>query len=109
MSKSPEFQFKSINSLDNTDLYKNYDIKNNVSEPIMYPYEYTQCLGMRARQFELNAEPRIELTKDLNTPLLIAEAELYQRKTPFILERKISSKKCDYWKIEDLTIPHDLV
>ena len=55
----------------------------------MYPYEYTQCLGMRTRQFELNAEPRIEVTKDLNTPQLIAEAELYQRKTPFILERKI--------------------
>ena len=109
MSQQNKQDFKFISSLDNTEMYKNYDISKNVSEAIMYPYEYTQCLGMRTRQFELNAEPRIEVTKDLNTPQLIAEAELYQRKTPFILERKISNTKYDYWKIEDLTIPHELV
>ena len=66
---------------------------------------------MRTRQFELNAEPRIEVTKDLNTPQLIAGQELFlSKKTPFYFRGgKLSNTKYDYWKIEDLTIPHELV
>ena len=87
-----------------TDFYNNYNIENNVTEPVLSKYEYTQVLGIRVQQIERGAEPLIELSPDLNTPELIAEEELRQRKTPFIIKRKIADNKYEYWKIEDLSI-----
>ena len=46
---------KLILSDDNVDLYKKYDIKNNISEPILTKYEYTKILGMRAQQLAMGA------------------------------------------------------
>lgn len=95
MSKSSE---------DHANFYEKYDTKNNISEPIMYKYEYTQIIGVRAQQIAEGSEPLIKVTKDLTNEVLIAEEELRQRKTPFILERKITNTHTDYWKIEDLSI-----
>ena len=92
-----------------TQFYKDYDITKNKTEPIMSKYEYTQILGLRVQQIERGAEPLIEITSDLDTPQLIAEEELRQRKTPFILKRKIGLNKYEYWKIEDLSIELDLL
>ena len=86
-----------------TDFYENYDISNYKTEPIMSKYEYTQILGLRVQQIERGAEPLIKVTDDLNTPELIAEEELRQRKTPFIIKRKVGND-FEYWKIEDLSI-----
>ena len=85
------------------DLYKNYDISKNKSEPILTKYEYTKILGMRAQQIATGAEPLIKVTEDLNDVVLIAKEELRQRKTPMILQRKVGINKFEYWKIEDLT------
>lgn len=87
-----------------TDFYKNYDISKNTTEPIMSKYEFTQVLGIRVQQIERGAEPLIKVSPDLNTPLLIAEEELRQRKTPFIIKRKITKDRFEYWKIDDLSI-----
>jgi DNA-directed RNA polymerases I, II, and III subunit RPABC2 len=95
---------KLILSDDNVDLYKKYDIKNNISEPILTKYEYTKILGMRAQQLAMGAEALIEVTEDLNDVVLIAEEELRQRKTPIIIQRNIGVNKYEYWKIEDLAI-----
>ena len=89
---------------DYIDLYKNYDISKNISEPILSKFEYTKILGMRAQQIAMGAEPLIKVTKDLDNVVLIAEEELRQRKTPYIVARKINSKKTDFWKIEDMVI-----
>lgn len=91
-----------------TNFYKNYDITKNKTEPIMNKYEYTQILGIRVQQIERGGEPLITVTEDLNTPQLIAEEELRQRKTPFILKRKVG-KEYEYWKIEDLSIDLELL
>ena len=95
---------KLILSDDNVDLYKKYDIKNNISEPILTKYEYTKILGMRAQQLAMGAEALIEVTEDLNDVVLIAEEELRQRKTPVIIQRNIGVNKFEYWKIEDLAV-----
>lgn len=95
---------KLILSDDNVDLYKKYDIKNNISEPILTKYEYTKILGMRAQQLAMGAEALIEVTEDLNDVVLIAEEELRQRKTPVIIQRNIGVNKYEYWKIEDLAV-----
>ena len=95
---------KLILSDDNVDLYKKYDIKNNISEPILTKYEYTKILGMRAQQLAMGAEALIEVTEDLNDVVLIAEEELRQRKTPVIIQRNVGVNKYEYWKIEDLAV-----
>ena len=89
---------------DYVDLYKNYDVSKNISEPILSKFEYTKILGMRAQQIAMGAEPLIKVTRDLNSVVLIAEEELRQRKTPMILQREIGKNKFEYWKIEDLVI-----
>lgn len=93
-----------VMSDDYVDLYKNYDISKNISEPILSKYEYTKILGMRAQQIAMGAEPLIKVTKDLDSVVLIAEEELRQRKTPMIIQREIGKNKYEYWKIEDLVI-----
>lgn len=85
-------------------LYENYDVKKNKTEPILTKYEYTKILGIRTQQIAMGAEPLIEVTKDLNTVQLIAEEEIRQRKTPIMLKRKIGIDKFEYWKLEDLSI-----
>ena len=93
-----------MNSDNYNDLYKNYDISKNKSEPIMTKYEYTKILGIRAQQIAMGAEPLIEVTKDLDNVVEIAKEEIRQRKTPIILERKIGLNDIEYWKLEDLII-----
>ena len=93
-----------VMSDDYIDLYKNYDISKNISEPILSKFEYTKILGMRAQQIAMGAEPLIKVTKDLDSVVLIAEEELRQRKTPMIIQREIGKNKYEYWKIEDLVM-----
>ena len=87
---------------DYTEIYKNYDVSKNVTEPILTKYEYTKILGMRAQQIANNSEPLIKVTKDLDNPIAIAKEEIRQRKTPIILKRKIGEEQFEYWKLEDL-------
>ena len=93
-----------INSENYMDLYKNYDISKNISDPILTKYEYAKILGMRAQQLAMGTESLIEVTEDLDNVILIAKEELRQRKTPFIIKREIGIDKFEYWKIEDLSI-----
>nr|QDY51859.1 RNA polymerase Rpb6 [Mimiviridae sp. ChoanoV1] len=87
---------------DYTEIYKNYDVSKNVTDPILTKYEYTKILGMRAQQIANNSEPLIEVTKDLDNPIAIAKEEIRQRKSPIILKRKIGEEQFEYWKLEDL-------
>lgn len=87
---------------DYTEIYKNYDISKNITEPILTKYEYTKILGMRAQQIANNSEPLIKVTKDLDNPIAIAKEEIRQRKSPIILKRKIGEDQYEYWKLEDL-------
>ncbi len=75
--------------------------KSNISKPKLYKYEKTKVLGTRAEQIRRGALPMIEVPSNMTDELEIAEEELRQRKTPFIIERNVGKKK-EYWKIEDL-------
>ena len=75
--------------------------KTNLSKPKLYKYEKTKVLGTRAEQIRHGALPMIEVSSNMTDELEIAEEELRQRKTPFIIERNVGKKK-EYWKIEDL-------
>ena len=89
---------------DYTNVYQDYDISNNITTNKMTKYEYTKILGMRAQQITMGAEPLIEISDDMKSAIEVAEEELRQRKTPYIVARKINSKKTDFWKVEDMVI-----
>ena len=91
-------------SADYTNIYKDYDITKNVTGNKMTKYEYTKVLGMRAQQITMGAEPLIKISNDMKSAIEVAEEELRQRKTPYIIARKINKKKTDFWKIEDMII-----
>jgi len=95
----------SINQInDYTNVYQDYDISNNITTNKMSKYEYTKVLGMRAQQITMGAVPLINVNDDMKSAIEVAEEELRQRKTPYIIARKINSKKTDFWKIEDMVI-----
>ena len=59
---------------------------------------------MRAQQITMGSNPLITITPDMKNAVEVAEQELRQRKTPYIVARKINSKKTDFWKIEDMVV-----
>tara|TARA_B100000767_G_scaffold104176_1_gene99963 strand:- start:3051 stop:3413 length:363 start_codon:yes stop_codon:yes gene_type:complete len=89
---------------DITEINKYYDKSKNIKSNKMNKYQYTSILGMRATQIEYGAEPRINITDDMKSALEVAEEELRQRKTPFIVVNKINNSHIDLWKIEDMEI-----
>jgi DNA-directed RNA polymerase subunit K/omega len=96
----------SIMSLDNDDItqiYKNYDVKKNVSSHNMTKYEKALILGQRAEQLANGAEPLIKVPDGIYSVIDIAREELAKKATPFILKRRVGHGY-EYWKIEDLNI-----
>ena len=89
---------------DSKEILTNYDkLKSeNKSKPVMSKYERTKIIGTRAQQIASGSQPLIEVPKYVTSTLEIAELELNNRKTPFIVKRKVGSN-IEYWKIEDLT------
>ena len=82
-------------SNDNIDFLKNYHEikKNNITENVLSKYEITSIIGLRATQISKGAQPLIEVPKNMTDVVEIAELELDQRKTPFLIERDLTIKK----------------
>ena len=80
----------------------NYDINNNKSINVLTQYEISVIIGKRASQIAMGALPLIKVTSNMNH-IDIAEEELRQKKTPFIIKREIG-ERAEYWKIEDLEL-----
>ncbi len=67
--------------------------------PFMTKYECTRIIGVRIEQLSRGSKPNVS-TKGLYTIREIAEEELKQRKTPFIIKRPLPNNTFEYWKIE---------
>ena len=87
------------------DVFTNYDTmkKTNTSKPIMTKYEKTKIIGVRAQQLASGSKPLIEVPPGITDIIEIAERELHEQKTPYILKRMVG-KRIEYWKLEDLEI-----
>ncbi len=68
--------------------------------PFMTKYEVARVIGVRMEQLSRGAKPNIS-TKGLYSIREIAEEELKQRKTPFIIRRPLPNNTFEYWKIEE--------
>ena len=90
---------------DITQIYKNYDVTKNVSSQNMTKYEKALIIGQRAEQIANGAEPLIKVPDGVYNVVEIVREELAKKATPFILKRRVGDHY-EYWKIEDLNIPH---
>ena len=85
------------------DFLENYqELKlSNITSPKLSKYEKTLILGLRAQQLTLRSPALIDIPKDVDSVLKIAELELEQKKLPFIIKRKLDTHD-EYWKLEDM-------
>ncbi len=72
--------------------------------PILSKYEYTNIIGIRAKQLSDGASPLIELSEEIIDNYIIADIELRQKVLPFIIKRPLGHGGCEYWKLSDLEI-----
>lgn len=86
-------------------LMLNYDPIKNKSAPEMTKYELSLVIGKRATQIAQGAIPLIDVPARMTKVDEIAEEELRQKKTPFIIRRDLGNGKYEYWKIKDMKIP----
>ena len=86
----------------NQDINLNYNIETNTSTPYLTKYEYAKIVGLRAQQIASGAKPRIKVPKFLEDVVEIAEIELKERKTPFMIKRDLPSGKNEFWKLSDM-------
>ncbi len=71
-----------------------------ITLPFLTKYEKTRIIGVRMQQLSMGEKPNIP-TKGLHSIREIAEEELRQRKTPFIIRRPLPNNTFEYWKIEE--------
>ena len=87
---------------DYREIMATYDVRTNKSNPNLSIYEAALIVGKRATQISYGAEPTVpyELT---DTPEKIAIRELLEKRTPFIVKRRIGDRT-EYWFIKDMIL-----
>ena len=71
--------------------------------PILTKYEYTNVLGLRAKQ--INAGAKIFVKADnIIDGYIIAQMEIRKKRLPFIIRRPLPNGGSEYWKLKDLEI-----
>jgi DNA-directed RNA polymerase subunit K/omega len=90
---------------DYRNLMLNYDPAKNKSAPEMTKYELALVIGKRATQIAQGAIPLFDVPARMTHVDEIAEEELRQKKTPFIIRRDLGNGKYEYWKIKDMKLP----
>ncbi len=71
---------------------------------IMSKYEFTNIIGVRAKQLGNGASPLIDIPSELIDNSIIAELELKQKVLPFVVKRPLGNGGCEFWRISDLEI-----
>ena len=91
---------------DYRNIISDYDSTKNTSSNKLTIYEATLLIGKRITQLSFNIEPLVEHTENDNIEEIVIR-ELKERKTPFMIKRKIGGKT-EYWKLEDMVIDEEL-
>jgi DNA-directed RNA polymerase I, II, and III subunit RPABC2 len=89
------------NILTEKDVLKQMNEGRKVSIPILSKFEKARILGMRIQQLTDGALPLID-TKGFTSYIEIAEEELRQKKTPYIIKRRLANNKYEFWSIDEL-------
>ena len=89
--------------IDYGDIMSNYDPKKNKTKNILSKYEKVKILGIRTEQLQRGSEPLIKWEGEFD-PRRIAKEELEQRKTPFMIRRKLPDDTVEYFRLDDMII-----
>ncbi len=81
-----------------------YDTTTRVTDPMMTEFEKSLIIGKRATAIAYGAEPLIDVPARMVNVVEIAEEELRQKKTPYIVRRDLGNGKYEFWKIRDMII-----
>lgn len=73
--------------------------------PILSKFEFTRVIGSRISQLAQGAKAYVDNEKVFDH-YITAEAELKQRRLPYIIMRPLPNGQCEYWKLQDLEIIH---
>jgi DNA-directed RNA polymerase I, II, and III subunit RPABC2 len=74
--------------------------------PFLTKYERTRILGQRAKQIDTGAKSFVKTDNNILDGYIIAQAELEQKKIPFIIKRPLPNGGFEYWNISDLELIH---
>lgn len=83
----------------------NYDPSKNKNAPELTKYELALIIGKRATQIAQGAIPLFDVPARMTKVDEIAEEELRQKKTPFIIRRDLGNGKYEFWKLKDMKMP----
>lgn len=84
-----------------------YDTTPRKTDPMMTVFEKSLIIGKRATAIAYGAEPLIEVPARMVNVVEIAEEELRQKKTPYLVRRDLGNGKYEFWKIKDMIISFD--
>ena len=80
-------------------------LKNHkTTKPYITKYEYAKIIGISAQQIETGRVPSIEIPPSIINPIEMAEYELANKATPFIIKRKLPNNTFEYWTIDQLEL-----
>lgn len=74
------------------------------TNPVLTKYEKTRVLGQRTKQLNAGHKPFVTMSVPIIDNYLVAEAELNEKKLPFIIQRPIPNGSFEYWNLKDLEI-----
>lgn len=102
--------YKTANIEDVSKINELLNKTDKISKPIMTIYEFDKIMGMRTQQLASGGQPFIDigvgkLVIDSNMELRnIALRELEEGRLPYIIERILSNKKKEYYRVCDLNL-----
>ena len=102
--------YKTANIEDVSKINELLNKEDKISKPIMTIYEFDKIMGMRTQQLASGAVPFIDigvgkLQIESNMELRnIALRELEEGRLPYIIERVLSNKRKEYYRIGDLNL-----
>ena len=68
--------------LNNELIYKQVNLENKISAPILTKYEKAKIIGISAQQIQTGRVPALDIPSNLIEPIDVAEYELIKKKTP---------------------------
>jgi len=73
---------------------------------VMTKYEYATIIGNRAKDFDGGVVPNITVPEHMTSTIDIAELELRQGKTPYIVRRYHNNETYEDFSLKELQLPN---
>ena len=82
-------------------MYTQYNKEKKNTSFNITKYERAKILGVRAEQLNNNAVANVDVPKHITDVRKIAELELYQKKIPFMIRRRLPDGTYEHWRLSD--------